>query len=271
MQRASLPLLDELAGLLVTERFGRPARGYAVVDSTNTVAAAWAAEGAPEGALVAADYQARGRGRLGRAWHASPGQNLTFSLVLRPVLPPERLGLLPLVAALGIAEAVEGIVAPAAVAIKWPNDLLVDQRKACGVLLEATTTGAAPTSVVLGVGLNVNQTDFADDHAARATSLALAAGRPLPRAAVLADVLLGLESAFAALARDAAAVVRRYEERLHGRGTRLTLHGSGGAPSVTGILEGVTPHGALRLRTGAGERAFYAGDVTTRPPSPASS
>lgn len=268
MPRDALPLLDDLVPLLRTARFGRVARGFQVVDSTNSEAAAWAADGAPDGALVAADFQSRGRGRLGRAWQAPAGLNLTFSLVLRPPFGSADAGLLPLAAALGVAEAVEPFVTPSSVSIKWPNDVLVDGRKACGLLLEAATAGPRAAPIILGAGLNVNQTTFDPEHAERATSLALAAGRPLPRAVVLAAVLARLEAAVDALARDPSAVLRRYDGHLAGRGAQLTLHATTGAPPVTGVLLGVTAAGGLRLRTDAGERVFYAGDVSSRPPLP---
>ncbi|MDX1531042.1 MAG: biotin--[acetyl-CoA-carboxylase] ligase, partial [Rhodothermales bacterium] len=189
-----LPLLADLQPLLRTCRFGRPARGFRSLPSTNAEALTWAADGAAEGALVVAEAQTAGRGRLGRTWEAAPGRNLLVSLVLRPALPPERLGLVPLAAGLAVAEAVEAAVPPLCPRLKWPNDLLLGGRKACGVLLEGRTGGRAPSAVALGIGLNVNQTAFPDALAERATSLHLEAGRPVERAALLAALLERLEA-----------------------------------------------------------------------------
>lgn len=259
-----LPLARDLAALLSTRYLGRTIRSYDAVGSTNTEAAAWAAEGAPEGSLVLAEFQQAGRGRHGRRWQASPGQNLTFSLVLRPALPPERLGLITLAAGVAVAETVEEVVAPHEVAIKWPNDILIDGRKCCGMLLESSLAGPRAT-VVLGIGLNVNQQEFPRSLAERATSLALAAGRLVPRAPLLADLLARLEHDYDALGTEAEAGLRRaYEARLHGRGERMTLYPTAEASPVRGVLLGVSGSGALRLRTDAGLQTFYAGEVTTR-------
>ena len=263
-----IPLAADVEALLATRRFGRPVRAYASIPSTNAAAARWAAEGAEEGSVVVAEYQTAGRGRFGRAWTAQSGQNLTFSLVLRPALPPARLGLVALAAAVGVSEALDAFVAPLAPAIKWPNDLLLCGRKCCGMLLESAVPGnpAAPPTVVLGVGLNVNQDTFAAEMEGRATSLLLEVGRPLPRAALLARLLLELEEAYLSLLEDGSDRVReRYEARLLGLGQPITLHLAGGGAATDGVVRGVTPEGALRLQTSAGLETFHAGEVTTRP------
>lgn len=259
-----LPLAHDLAALLRTRRFGRTLRSYEAVGSTNTEAMAWAAEGAPEGSLVVADFQQAGRGRLGRGWQASAGQNLTFSLVLRPTLPPDQLGLITLAASVAVAEAVAAAVAPREVAIKWPNDVLIDGRKCCGMLLESSLAGPRAT-VVLGIGLNVNQQDFPPALAERATSLALAAGQPVPRAPLLADLLARLEQCYDALGTEAVVALRQaYETRLHGRDLPTTLYRTAEAAPVHGVLLGISANGGLRLRTATGLQTFYAGEVTTR-------
>ncbi|GIV61528.1 MAG: biotin--[acetyl-CoA-carboxylase] ligase [Rhodothermaceae bacterium] len=262
-----LPLADAVAPLLRTTRFGRALRGYATVPSTNTLAAGWAAEGAPEGAVVLAEYQTAGRGRLGRTWDARPGQNLMFSTILRPTLPPDRLGLITLAASVAVAEAVEAFTAPLVPAIKWPNDLLLEGRKCCGMLLEASFEAhpGGRAAVILGIGLNVNQFEFPPALADRATSLLLAGGRPVPRAPLLARLLERLEIRYEALLRDGGASIRAaYLERLDGLQQPVTLYLADGS-SRTGILEGITETGALRLRTPDGPRVFHAGDVTTSP------
>lgn len=267
MKQSRLALLDELTPLLQTDRFGRKARGARVTESTNADAAAWARDGAPEGGLVLAEQQTAGRGRLGRTWLAEPGQNLTFSLVLRPRLAADRLGLLTLAAGLAVAEALEAIAAPRPVAIKWPNDVLIDGRKGCGILTESVFDGSPrPSYAVVGIGLNVNQTAFPPELKNQATSLALAVGRPVPRAPLLADLLLRLEVHYAALhATGTAASLRdAYERRLHGLGERLSLQTTASGDRIEGVLDGVTPAGALRLRTASGLRTFHAGDVTTQ-------
>jgi BirA family biotin operon repressor/biotin-[acetyl-CoA-carboxylase] ligase len=273
MEHASpqrIPLTDALPSLLRTRRFGHTVRGYAAVPSTNTLAAEWAAEGAPEGSMVVAEYQAAGRGRQGRSWHAKAGQNLTFSIVLRPALPPQQLGLITLAASVAVAEAIAPFTRPLEPAIKWPNDILLEDRKCCGMLLESAMTGReaeAPSYVILGIGLNVNQDAFPGDLAPLATSLLLATGRFVPRERLLAELLARLEMRYESLAHDGGAAIRTaYEARLAAlhRPTTLRLAGSGEA--VHGVVEGVTPTGALRVRTETGEVALHAAEVTMHPP-----
>lgn len=140
------------------------------VDSTQRVARALAEEGAPHGTVALAERQTAGRGRLGRTWQSAPGENLTFSVVLRPFGPARQAPLLTLGAAAGLAEALE-------LRVKWPNDLVTpDGRKVAGLLAEMETEGVGIRYVVLGVGLNVNQAAFPPELP-NATSLAALRGR----------------------------------------------------------------------------------------------
>ena len=255
---------------LTTDRFGREMRSAETVGSTNTEAAAWARDGAPEGSVVLAEYQTEGRGRHGRPWDASRGQNIMASVVLRPQIAPDRLGLVTLAAGVAVAEAVDDFVAPHRAAIKWPNDILLDGRKTCGMLLETSFDGqrasaSAPAFVVLGIGLNVNQTDFPDALADTATSVALTAGRPVPREPLLARLLGALESRYDALHTDGGTSVRTaFHDRMDRRGERVTLRFTGTDTRISGTVRGVTDTGALRLDTPDGPTTVHAGEVTTR-------
>ena len=263
------PLAEALASLLRTRRFGRALRAYASVGSTNTEAAAWAAGGAPEGAVVLAELQTAGRGRMGRTWEARAGQNLTFSVVLRPPLPPERLGLLTLAASVAVAETVSAFTAPLEAGIKWPNDVLLEGRKCCGMLLESSFSGQKTPAVILGIGLNVNQDAFPPALADRATSMLLATGRQTPRAPLLAALLTRLEQVYDRLVHDGGAALRQaYEARLAGLGRPATLYLAGTQTPVRGVLAGITETGALRVETGDGLRLFHAGEVSFSPPNP---
>jgi BirA family biotin operon repressor/biotin-[acetyl-CoA-carboxylase] ligase len=274
--------VNDVRPLLTTDALGRPLRGHAEVGSTNAEAVAWARAGAPHGGVVVAEYQTAGRGRQGRSWTATPGQNLMFSVVLRPSIPPNRLGLLPLSAGVAVADAVDRCIAPLRTALKWPNDVLIDDRKTCGLLLETSFAGtavsgsppgppqrpeAAPAFVVLGVGLNVNQATFPDDLAGTATSLRLATGRLVPRAPLFAHLLDQLETRTRALATKAGAACVRaaFHGRMHRRGETATLRATTSGESIRGTVCGVTPTGALRLDTPSGMRTVYAGDVTSHP------
>jgi BirA family biotin operon repressor/biotin-[acetyl-CoA-carboxylase] ligase len=261
-----LPLVDDLHAALDTDRFGRPTRGFDACPSTNAEAAAWAREGAPEGALVIAEHQTAGRGRLGRTWDDAPGQNLLFSLVLRPSLPPHRLGLITLAGGVAVAEAVAEWTAPVAPRIKWPNDVLLGGRKCCGMLLESSL--GADGFVVLGIGLNVNQDVFPPPLEERATSLRLETGRLIPRVALLTAVLARLEHWTARLAAGAdAALHEAFVARMIGLGEPAAVRLAGGGPPVEGVIEGVGTDGALRFRTGNTVRTLHAGDVTFQPAS----
>ena len=259
-------LAEDLASALETERFGHAVRSFVSCPSTNVEAAAWARAGAPEGALVLTDHQTAGRGRLDRTWSDAPGQNLLLSVVLRPALPPDQFGLITLAGGVAVAEAVAAWAAPVEPQIKWPNDVLLDGRKCCGMLLESVFGGTEPF-VVLGIGLNVNQDSFPDDLAERATSLRLETGRFIPRAALLARLLARLEYWTDRLAAgDASAVRQAFVERMVGRGASVRLHPAAAGDPLEGIVEGIDATGALRLRTDAGVRLLHAGDVTFHAP-----
>ena len=169
---------------LLRGRFGRPFRYVRETESTQALLGA----GDPEGAVAAAGHQTAGRGRLGRRWEAPPGTALTFSTLLRPP-PGAPVQQLSLVAGLAVAETVEEALQLSA-QIKWPNDVMVDRRKVAGVLAEARDG-----VVVLGIGLNVNQTreQLPEDARVPAASLRTIDGTEREPAPLLADLLARLE------------------------------------------------------------------------------
>ena len=177
-------------------RFGREYRYERVVDSTQRRLAA----DAPEGAVVVADEQTEGRGRLGRRWEAPAGTSLLFSLVLRPRVQPERLPELSVVAGAAVAAAIAD-VARIAPTLKFPNDVLIGGRKVAGVLAEA-----AHGRVVLGIGVNVNQApeQLPAQPRTPATSLRLEAGREIDRGELLVAILDHLEREYDAWMEAAA-------------------------------------------------------------------
>ena len=148
-----------------------------------------AREGRP-GDVFVAEFQTAGRGRLDHEWHAARGENLTFSVVLDAAdMSPAEVATLPLVVGLAVARAAGTLLGSSSqVAVKWPNDVLVGGKKICGILCERNGD-----AVIAGVGLNVNQTDFPAELESRATSLAILAGRPFDREAVLDAALRSLE------------------------------------------------------------------------------
>jgi BirA family biotin operon repressor/biotin-[acetyl-CoA-carboxylase] ligase len=158
-------------------------------DSTQSEAQRLAAAGAPEGTVVTARHQEAGRGRRGHEWWDAPGQSLLASVLLRPAGPVTTAPQLSLVGGLAVADALAAVAAVPA-RIRWPNDLLVDGRKVCGILAEASSDGAGRLHhVILGIGVNLAQTAFPVTLADRATSLRLVTGRAFEADPVLAAVL----------------------------------------------------------------------------------
>lgn len=155
------------------------------VESTNLEALAWAEEEAPDGCVVIADHQTAGRGRLGRNWFDRPGGSLLFSLILRPRLSMEQVGLVNLVAGAAMCSGLAGLGIEARV--KWPNDVMVSGRKVCGMLAETKVSSGMLEVLVLGIGVNVGvqASELPEEVRQKATSLSEAPGGPVERAAVL--------------------------------------------------------------------------------------
>jgi BirA family biotin operon repressor/biotin-[acetyl-CoA-carboxylase] ligase len=262
----SIALVEDVRRKLATDRFGRALRGFEEVGSTNTAAADWARAGAAEGSVVVTEYQSEGRGRHGRAWDAQKGQNLMFSVVLRPTLAPDRLGLITVAASVAVAEAIDDFVSPHRAALKWPNDVLLEGRKTCGMLLESSFSGQQTADVVvLGVGLNVNQTTFPDALADSATSLRLTTGRPVPRPSLFARLLGRLEARYDAVQAGGDAAVREaFHDRFDALHEEASFRVPGTDRTISGTVQGLTETGALRLRTPDGPETVHAGDVTTQ-------
>jgi BirA family transcriptional regulator, biotin operon repressor / biotin---[acetyl-CoA-carboxylase] ligase len=222
----------------------------AVTGSTNADLLARAAAGEPEGAVLVAEEQSAGRGRLGRAWTSPPRAALTFSVLLRPAaVPRARLGWLPLLAGVAVAAAVRTVAALDA-QLKWPNDVLVGPAKLAGILAEA-----AGTAVVTGIGVNVSAGPAGlpppGPGALAATSLAIEGAPSLDRARLLAEILAGLERrylAWSAVSGDTERSGLRAEYTglcgTIGRQVRVELPGG---RLLDGLAAGVDPDGRLLL------------------------
>jgi BirA family transcriptional regulator, biotin operon repressor / biotin---[acetyl-CoA-carboxylase] ligase len=242
---------------------------FNTIGSTSDVALALAVGGNAQGAVVIADEQTAGRGRLGRRWFSPPGSGLYVSTVLQPSTaradPQRATSLLTLAAGLALAEAIEAVTS-LRVDIKWPNDLLVARHKLGGILAEAVGVerpGAQRgiASVVLGYGINIRSTAYPPDLRNRATSLETALGRPIDRAAICVETV--------------AAVSRRYRDLLAGRfdaildgwrdrapesrGVRVTWSTPSGPRS--GVTAGIDDRGALLVRVGADLETIVGGEV----------
>lgn len=243
--------------------WGGPARWVASTPSTQDDARQAAAQGAPEGAVFVADAQTRGRGRQGRAWVTPPGSALLASVVLRPGLDAPRLPPLALVVGLAVRDAAARRVPGAAVAIKWPNDVLIEGRKLAGVLVEASIRGTRVEAAIAGFGLNVREASLPPDIAARATCLERHGATDLDAPSLLVDILVGLESRLRLFVRDGLAPLlpelRAFDAA---RGRRVSgLDGSG-------VASGIDDEGHLLVQTDHGVIAVGAGEVTFDPTGP---
>jgi BirA family biotin operon repressor/biotin-[acetyl-CoA-carboxylase] ligase len=174
-----------------TAWLGRAWRALDECGSTNDEAAAWARAGAPAGAVVTAETQTRGRGQQGRAWHSPPGASLYLSVVLRPPLAPVKLP--PLTLAVGVALAETAALFGVTPSLKWPNDLLLDGKKAAGILSESACQGGRLEHVIVGIGVNLNVAEFPPELAEIATSLGRVRGAAVDRAEFVARLCERLE------------------------------------------------------------------------------
>jgi BirA family transcriptional regulator, biotin operon repressor / biotin---[acetyl-CoA-carboxylase] ligase len=233
------------------------------VGSTNSEALEWARMGAPEGAVVVTDHQTAGRGRWSRTWASAPGALLQFSIVLRPRLPLDRLGLVTTALGVACAIAMED-VAGLRPKVKWPNDVRLGGRKVAGILVESHLQGADLEVAIAGVGINVGwaREQIPDELREIATSIAAETqGRVPPRSELLAAVLDGFWPLYAGLPDTAAQVIAQATARsdVLGRDVCVTLSNR---DTVEGTALRLLPDGRLELRTSSGMRTLGVGEIT---------
>jgi len=241
--------LEALRSALAGRLFGNPLVAAARLDSTNDRALALLEDGSPEGTLVLAEEQTRGKGRRGRSWVSPPRLGLYASLILRPPADsPMLLPLLTFAAALGIARSLEE-KGCGDVRIKWPNDVLVAGKKVAGLLAEARGGSPGGAAVVIGLGLNVNQgaNDFPEEIRGRATSLRIATGRWWDRTRLIPDLLALWEEEHRILLEAGASLTlaRWRPYSAFPLGARLRVEQDGN--TRLGRYQGLAPSGELRL------------------------
>jgi BirA family biotin operon repressor/biotin-[acetyl-CoA-carboxylase] ligase len=233
--------------------FGHRVFYYPTIGSTNDRALELAAAGEPEGGLVLAEEQTGGRGRRDRAWASRSRLGIYASLILRPGLPAGRAPLLTFVAAISVADALRETAGLEA-RIKWPNDVLVGRRKIAGILGEVRGSQPEIRELVIGMGLNVNQSpgDFPPEVRPSATSVRIETGSAAGRAPILAAVLEGCERRYGRLLRGEAPELLREWEALSAipPGGRVVVDGASGRHE--GQIGGVDEDGALLLRVAGG-------------------
>lgn len=242
--------VERFQRLLRTRVMGKQCLAFDVLISTNTFLYALGRQGEPEGTIVLADEQTAGRGQADKVWISPPQRNLYVSLLLRPLITPAQAPLLSLLAAVALVDTLrqEGVVC----GIKWPNDVLIQQRKVAGILTEMETHQDAVRFVVVGIGVNVNMTEAdLDEHlgsvAQPVTSLQVSLGREFAREELLAALMGSLEAWYTRFISQGETVLQAaWEARslMHGRRIRARTPGT----TWEGTAESIDRAGRLGLR-----------------------
>lgn len=247
---------------LNTKFIGQTCHSYNKVKSTNDIAADLADQNAPEGTIITADEQTKGRGRLGRVWHSPSGSGVYLSMILRPDFLPENAPGVSLIVALALAEAINEII-PGDVKIKWPNDVLISGKKTAGILSELSAEKNKINYLIIGVGININQTanDFPDDIIMLATSIRKSAGKKIHRVKFLKQFLTIFEKEYLIYQKHSLTKshkkLLKYSSLLNQEITLLS-----GKEKITGTVIDINTEGALVLKIGDKIKAFSSGEVT---------
>lgn len=231
------------------------------VDSTNRIALEMASQGLPGGIVILAEAQEKGKGRLGREWFSPEGMNLYFSLLLRPYQPARDFPLYSLATSVALIEAIQRTTG-LAVQIKWPNDVVLEDKKLAGILLESEVRGDQSPSLVVGVGVNVNigLNDFPSELQKSATSLRIALGQPVDRADLLIELFNQLVEQYR-LVDDKALLIQAVRQHCQTLGRRVRVQTA--RQEFEGWAEDLQEDGALLIRMGDGnQRRILVGDVT---------
>ncbi|HXN06986.1 MAG TPA: biotin--[acetyl-CoA-carboxylase] ligase [Nitrospiria bacterium] len=252
--------IERIFRSLSGERFGRDIVYLKSVDSTNQIAKSFGQRKKEEGALIIAESQTGGKGRMGRVWHSPPFLNLYFSLLLTPPVSPRQAGWITLLSGAVLAEAVEAETGLRP-EIKWPNDLLLGGNKFAGILTELQTAGDKIDQVILGIGINVNMMRFPAELAETATSLERELKAPVDRERLLVRVLSNLEQKIDAFYRNGPGEAAEAWSRRSGTlGRKVIVEQSGGP--LEGMAVALDPTGGLVIEKEDHTRVtIYAGDI----------
>jgi BirA family biotin operon repressor/biotin-[acetyl-CoA-carboxylase] ligase len=256
-------LSTEILHKLKTKTIGRMIHAYQSTRSTNTIANQLAVSGAPEGAIVVADQQTRGRGRLGRSWHSPEGVGLYCSILLRPRIHPRLAPGISLVAAVALADTISSYD-KIEVKIKWPNDVLISRRKTAGILTELSAEIDRVNFIVVGIGVNINHrlSDFPDDLKPTATSVRIGLRKRVNRVEFLQRLLENFEKEYLSFKKSglekSIRKIRNYSSLINHE-IQLKI----GRKAITGKALDIDMDGRLVVRTAEGTKAFSAGEVTT--------
>lgn len=254
----------ELEQGLKTKTMGQTIYFYEETDTTNNHARELALEGAPEGTLVVAEKQTAGRGRRGKVWESPLGTGIWMSLVLRPQIAPAEASVLTLLCGLATAEAIEAETGLSA-GIKWPNDILINGKKAVGILTEMDCEMSEVHFVIPGIGINVNTASFPPEIADIATSLYLECGKTVSRRRLVHKVLERLEEHYETFLRTGSFAAMLEDYRKHCITLGKEVHVLGREPFFAEALD-ITPEGELLVRRADNgkEEVVFSGEVSIR-------
>lgn len=257
---------EEITSRLTTDWAGRTVYHFGETGSTNIDAKRLADEGAPHGTLVVADTQTMGRGRRGRGWESEDaGKAVYMTLLLKPQFSPEYASRVTLLMAMAVTAALEEVCEGQSVQIKWPNDVVINGRKACGILTEMSAEPGYIHHVVIGTGINVNQSSFPKEIEQTAASVLRETGKMQPRALIIARVMFFFEQYYECFVQthDLSALREQYEAHLAGIGREVRVLDPMG--EYTGVSKGITDSGELIVEKEDGTRVeVYAGEVSVR-------
>ncbi len=260
-----LLLPDLLEPLLRGTIFSQHIHHYYRIGSTSTTAMEAASADAPEGSVFLAEQQTAGRGRGSNKWISAQSEGIHCSVLLRPPVPPSEALVLSLAAGLAVQSAVQEVDSRVVPDLKWPNDLLLQGKKFSGILTEMTAEPTRVRYIVVGIGINVNQTEFPDSLKETATSLRMVTGTEWSRVDLCAALLKSLDREYRNLLNNSNAhqeILRRFQERSSTvRGSQVRIEENG---SFEGVTEGLDPRGFLLVRTEAGLRTVLSGTVRSK-------
>lgn len=261
-----------------TKWAGKNLHYHECIESTNTTLRELATQGASHGTLVIADRQTAGRGRRGRSWESPAGKNVYFSLLLRPAFTPDKASMLTLVMACAVARGIEQVLAENAgmtadslelskPQIKWPNDILLNQKKICGILTELhiSREKADEYSVIVGVGINVKAQKFPEDLAGKAGSIEELTGLCLSRKRLTQSIMSAFEACYERFEADGdlSLLMSEYNGRLINKDSQVKVLDPKG--EFTGVARGINTVGELLVERPDGSMtAVYAGEVSVR-------
>ncbi|WP_456274253.1 biotin--[acetyl-CoA-carboxylase] ligase [Bacillus sp. AK031] len=247
---------------LRTRAVGRTIEYVESAPSTQKIAHALAQEGAKEGTAVIADEQTEGRGRLLRSWHSPKGTGIWMSIILKPQLPPQKAPQFTLIAAVAVVQAIEE-VAGLSPEIKWPNDILLHGRKVTGILTELQAEADKINSIIIGIGMNVNQEteDFPEELQTIATSLAMEKGEKISRAKLIQKVMEKLEMYYDLYMEKGFTPIKLlWESYAASIGRQITARTITG--SIHGKALGINEDGVLRIEDTEGRiHEVYSADI----------